>query len=730
MANKKYVAEFEVNADGAITGIRKISDATDTTANSVNNLKGQIRELQKELANTDPQSQKYVDLSKKIGALKDQVNDAAEAIRANAGSALETFGGNASLVGERLSNLDFEGAASAVNGLAGATKNLKFGEVNKGAGELTKGLFNLGKALLTNPIFLIGSAILLIITNFDKLLQVFPPLNIAFNAIKEVLGFITSAISSFTDAIGLTSIAADNALENQIKNRDQAVSDLDRQEKRAKAQAKINGEDIVKIEQEYADKRKKIYQDIISGLEAKVKAGRSLTEQEIKDLQDAKNSVADIEVQALEKQAEAAEKAREDQRKAEEEAEREREKRKAESDRKAEERRKAAEQARQEIKDREKNLTDTLAQQEEARYQNSLEGVDKELRIMDLKYEKLLQQAGENKDLQAQVLAAQTQEQSDILKRAADEEIRIQKEAAEKAAEETKKIKQEAALEQVALEESISEELRQSKLSEEGKELDSLRERFFERKTLLEQSGADTAEVTELYELQKSEIEKKYSDERKEKQKLDDQEDLENIKARNAARLELATQALEVLGSLNENKTKEIGDKIKGIDKEIENAKTIQERNAAIARRKALETEAKKAFERNKALQIAQALIQTYQSATSAYASQLVVPTPDAPIRAAVAAGVAVGAGLAQVAKIRSTKYDSGSIPSSSNIPTPSVGGGGEGGSTGTPNFGGLDLSFLQNRPQQPTPSYVLAGEVSGAQEARGKIEDLARLTG
>ena len=57
-----------------------------------------------------------------------------------------------------------------------------------------------------------------------------------------------------------------------------------------------------------------------------------------------------------------------------------------------------------------------------------------------------------------------------------------------------------------------------------------------------------------------------------------------------------------------------------------------------------------------KLLNSAQALITTYSNATKAYASQLAIPTPDAPIRAQVAAGVAVAQGLAQVAAINSVK--------------------------------------------------------------------------
>lgn len=50
---------------------------------------------------------------------------------------------------------------------------------------------------------------------------------------------------------------------------------------------------------------------------------------------------------------------------------------------------------------------------------------------------------------------------------------------------------------------------------------------------------------------------------------------------------------------------------------------------------------------------VAAALIATYQSAQAAYLSQLTIPTPDAPIRAAAAAAAAVATGLLNVAKIQ-----------------------------------------------------------------------------
>jgi hypothetical protein len=131
------------------------------------------------------------------------------------------------------------------------------------------------------------------------------------------------------------------------------------------------------------------------------------------------------------------------------------------------------------------------------------------------------------------------------------------------------------------------------------------------------------------------------------------------------------------------------------------------------------EKQAKRAFEIQKAASIAAAVITTYQSAVSAYQSQfLPLPDPTSPIRGAIAAGIAVAAGLGNVAKIASQKFEgSGSISASA---TPSGGGGGGGGSVITPNFNivgnaqatnplaGLGEGLIQ--------AYVVSGDVTTAQ--------------
>jgi len=135
----------------------------------------------------------------------------------------------------------------------------------------------------------------------------------------------------------------------------------------------------------------------------------------------------------------------------------------------------------------------------------------------------------------------------------------------------------------------------------------------------------------------------------------------------------------------------------------------------------------KKAFLVNKALQIAQATIETYRSATAAYASQLSIPTPDAPIRAAAAAAIATAFGIAQVAQIARTKFE-GRGSSTPSVSSPSSIGAGAG---QAPQFNTVGASgtnqlaeSIANQNQTPSRAYVVASDISTAQALdRNKID-------
>lgn len=115
----------------------------------------------------------------------------------------------------------------------------------------------------------------------------------------------------------------------------------------------------------------------------------------------------------------------------------------------------------------------------------------------------------------------------------------------------------------------------------------------------------------------------------------------------------------------------------------------------------------KKAFEISKALAIGQTIISTYAAAQKAYESQLSIPDPSAPARAAVAAGIAIVSGLARVAAISNTSYGSRSASATGGGSSGSGGGGSPSGSPSSP-------ASSQSQPQQQTP-IVIQVNVNGS---------------
>jgi len=143
-------------------------------------------------------------------------------------------------------------------------------------------------------------------------------------------------------------------------------------------------------------------------------------------------------------------------------------------------------------------------------------------------------------------------------------------------------------------------------------------------------------------------------------------------------------------------------------------------KNLSTAFEKDTEEGQKKAFNRNKALNIAETIVSTYSAAQKAYASQLAIPSPDAPIRAQIAAGIAVASGLAKVAAIKSQQFSGGGSAGSA------AGGGGAVGGGGIQSVG-VDVGSLVPNQQTPTPepvrAYVVENEISNKQALNRELQ-------
>ena len=137
---------------------------------------------------------------------------------------------------------------------------------------------------------------------------------------------------------------------------------------------------------------------------------------------------------------------------------------------------------------------------------------------------------------------------------------------------------------------------------------------------------------------------------------------------------------------------------------------------------------ARKQFKVTKAFNIAMTIADTYMAAQKAYLSQMTFD-PTAPIRAKIAAGVAVAAGLAKVAAIARTTFQT-TAPST---PTNTGGGGGDGSVRTEPSFNivgrsndNILLSAIQSQFDQPLKAYVVARDITNQQQLDGIISTSA----
>jgi len=124
------------------------------------------------------------------------------------------------------------------------------------------------------------------------------------------------------------------------------------------------------------------------------------------------------------------------------------------------------------------------------------------------------------------------------------------------------------------------------------------------------------------------------------------------------------------------------------------------------------------AFKIQKAVNIANATIDTYKAATGAYSSLSAIPVVG-PALGIAAAGLALSAGLLNVKKISSTKFDSGGATGGGGGGATSGGGGATTGNVITPNFnivGANGTNQLEQLKQAPIQAYVVSGEMSTQQ--------------
>lgn len=283
-------------------------------------------------------------------------------------------------------------------------------------------------------------------------------------------------------------------------------------------------------------------------------------------------------------------------------------------------------------------------------------------------------------DKRVQALKQEILERSNLMKQRDGEELKKLQEANSKSLDEMKKLaterlniqnslKIEAAKIETDINKDAQEKAKQAKEKAE-KDAEERRKRIEEEQKWLLESNREALR-------RQAEMNKEFEYAQKKKQEEADKLEAERIEAEiQAEQKRLDKQKADRLKAAEDYKKA----KEQEVQLTIQGLTAIQSLTDAFAG-KSQESQ-KRAFQIKKAASLAQATIETYQAAQSAYASQMTIPTPDAPIRANIAAAIAIASGLARVAVIAKTKFEGGGAGATGggggNLGSFSQGGGGQ----------------------------------------------------
>jgi hypothetical protein len=192
-----------------------------TDVSGVKSLKQELRETVMQLQQMEAGTEEFDRMTLKAAELKDRMADVNEQINVFAsGSKYERVSNALGEVGSAISAMDFEKAADRAGAFAKAASQISFADAIQSVKQLGSTFLTLGKALLTNPLFLLAAVIIGLVVAIVKLLDSLGILKKIMDGIDKVLGVVVQGLKDFADWIGITDFAGEEAAANEKKRLD------------------------------------------------------------------------------------------------------------------------------------------------------------------------------------------------------------------------------------------------------------------------------------------------------------------------------------------------------------------------------------------------------------------------------------------------------------------------------------------------------------------------------
>ena len=740
MATQEMILKLSFDDEGTFTGLSDINQelaktdtATKAVEKSTKTLKAQYAELKKQQDQMDPGTEKFAKLSVQMGELKDRMNDAAEAVKGNTGPAIEGMGNTFGIMGDQLSNLDFEGLTQSIQTFSG---NLGRIDTKALAGGLKSafqagiaGLKALGKAVLANPILILVAVIVAIIAYWEELSDLVSGKSKMLEGLKQQAETLKAQEQSLTRQLALQKALGAGAAQmlrtelDMLRNKQaqaevamkiaflekdraafleaqasqlQAINDLEIRkvkintdaqalldkiragtddqynkqllQNQAFSEYKTRTEELGVLQQLNNEQSKQLTNQIANAQ----RNGNKALEDKLK-LQKLDLYNQNVSLQSNKDEIWNAGMAAKSEVKTEKELERI-----AAAKAKQAERKSAADAAAKKLADDILAIEQRMAELQRA----GMDDQEQELFTMFQRQaaeEKTFIKAKKSADELAKLRATHEAEFAALTAKYDQAEADKDAEKLLKEKEQAQERLNEKKLELIELEaiiEAAAEGNYQATRTKEQQELTANNDYYFALKEQAKAAGLDANALVEEQARKENEIKEKYR-----------KEDAEKRMANIQQGFEMASLGLDALMSLNDAAAK--GD----------------------------EASQRKTFERNKLMQKAQATI----AMAAGIVQQLGVPQDQLTGMNFVKAAAIAAAGVANIVKINQTQFTGGTPPSTTNLNTPTGGGG---------NAPAIDFSGanIANNAPGGLETYVLAGNVANALEARQKIIDQSHL--
>lgn len=145
----------------------------ENTAQATINAKKELKELQKQMLSMDTNSEEFQRAAVRAGELKDQMNDAADAVRANTGPAIEGLRTSFALMGDQMRNLDFGGLSQSISLFGSNLKKLKPDDITNGFKDMLNAAKNaivgLWRLVSQNPLLGMAGALVGIVAYWKEI---------------------------------------------------------------------------------------------------------------------------------------------------------------------------------------------------------------------------------------------------------------------------------------------------------------------------------------------------------------------------------------------------------------------------------------------------------------------------------------------------------------------------------------------------------------------------------